>query len=50
MSESVKVCEENGHHDWALDCYDDFYMICLSAKCKICGAEAESRELGVDLE
>jgi len=46
---SAKICEENGHHDWDVDYYDDYHMISFSSTCKICGAEASSREIGVEL-
>jgi hypothetical protein len=44
---SLKICEENGHHDWIVEYYDDYNMICFSATCKICSATAESREIEV---
>ena len=46
---SPNVCRNRGYHDWAIDCYDNYDMICFQASCNTCDAEAESREIGVEL-
>lgn len=46
---SPNVCRKRGYHDWAIDYYEDYYMVCFQASCNTCGAEAESQEIGVEL-
>jgi len=46
---SLKICEENGHHEWNVEWYDCFEYISFNAKCKICGAWVETAEYGVEV-
>lgn len=46
---SPNVCRNRGYHDWSIDYYEDYYMVCFQASCNTCGAEAESHEIGVEL-
>tara|TARA_R110000824_G_scaffold229586_2_gene417251 strand:+ start:140 stop:292 length:153 start_codon:yes stop_codon:yes gene_type:complete len=46
---SPNVCRNRGYHDWDINYYEDYHMICFQASCNTCGAEAESGEIGVEL-
>ena len=46
---SPNLCRNRGHHDWSIEYYEDYNMVCFQASCKTCGAEAESHEIEVEL-